>query len=88
MELNLNILTQRELNILTEILKGKTNEEISETFSITSHTVKAHIKSILHKTQLKHRCQLISCILSNLSTVDIYSPDFQGTLHSLQFIQK
>lgn len=68
---NLNKFTQRESIILAELLKGKTNQEISETFFITLHTVKAHIASILHKTHSKHRAQLISKVFSNLLKIDL-----------------
>lgn len=88
MNCNLENLTDKELHILAELLKGKTNEEIANTQGITCHTVKAHVKNILHKTQLKHRCQLISCILSHLAKLDIYSPEIPITLQNLNITQK
>ena len=74
MDINLNELTEKELIILTEVIKGKTNEEIGNTFFISKHTVKAHIKKILSKTKLKHRCQLISKVLTNFANLDLNSP--------------
>ena len=83
MNINLENLTERELSILTEVIKGKTNNEISETFFITEHTVKAHLKNILQKTNFKHRYQLIANILTNLLTIDINSPSFILTLRDM-----
>lgn len=53
-----NSLTERELEILQYVVAGKTNKEIAEKLTITHHTVKAHVASILRKTGVKNRVEL------------------------------
>jgi two-component system, NarL family, response regulator LiaR len=48
-------LTEREMEILKEIGKGKTNKEIAETLFIGIKTVKTHVSSILAKLELEDR---------------------------------
>ncbi len=52
---NIYNLTERELEVLSLIVKGKTNTEIAKTLLITTHTTKAHVISILRKTGVKNR---------------------------------
>lgn len=52
-----NNLTHREKEILTQIVVGATNQEISEAFLISSHTVKSHIYSIYKKIRVNNRFQ-------------------------------
>lgn len=52
-----NIFTQREMEVLTNLAKGKSNNEIAENLTITSHTVKAHIASIYEKLNVSNRVQ-------------------------------
>lgn len=51
------IFTQRELEVLEVLIKGKSNKEIAEKLTITSHTVKAHIASIYEKLNVSNRVQ-------------------------------
>ncbi len=74
-------LTQKELYVLTEVLKGKSNQEISKTFFVTLHTVKAHIQSILYKTRSKHRAELISKFFT-------YTFDFEININSVENVLK
>lgn len=48
-------LTDRELEVLQYVIKGMTNKEIAEILSITDHTVKAHIASVIRKLGVKNR---------------------------------
>ncbi|KEQ27003.1 MULTISPECIES: response regulator [Paenibacillus] len=52
-------LTGREKEILECVAKGNSNREISEILSISEHTVKNHLKNILHKLHLDNRVQLM-----------------------------
>ena len=54
-----NVLTDRELEIMHEIQKGKTNREIANTLIISEHTVKNHLSHIFRKLGIKHRHQAI-----------------------------
>lgn len=51
-------LTSRERELLTWVARGHSNREIAETLLISEHTVKNHLKNILHKLQLANRVQL------------------------------
>ncbi|MBD2847732.1 response regulator transcription factor [Paenibacillus sp. IB182496] len=51
-------LTQREHEILGLVAKGLYNRDIAETLEISEHTVKNHLKNILHKLHLENRVQL------------------------------
>lgn len=57
-------LTLRERQILTLLLKGKSDRDISEDLKITIDTVKEYGKSIRRKYNVKSRLQLISMLLS------------------------
>ncbi|WP_456276139.1 response regulator [Bacillus sp. AK128] len=50
-------LTARELEVLVEISKGKSNKEIAASLYITEKTVKTHVSNILSKLQLQDRTQ-------------------------------
>lgn len=51
-------LTGREQEILGLVAKGLSNRDISKTLDISEHTVKNHLKNILHKLHLENRVQL------------------------------
>lgn len=53
-------LTEREGEILTLILSGKSNQEISDALYITVGTVKAHIHRIFGKLEVSSRSQLMT----------------------------
>jgi len=50
-------LTERELEILTLIAKGHSNQKIADALVITVGTVKGHVSNILSKLQLADRTQ-------------------------------
>nr|WP_322743091.1 response regulator transcription factor [Priestia megaterium] len=50
--------TERETSIMTLIVKGLSNKEISKTLFISEGTVANYISSILSKTGLEHRTQI------------------------------
>ena len=51
-------LSERELEVLRELTRNLTNEEISEVLHISSHTVKRHIENMLAKTGFRNRIDL------------------------------
>jgi two-component system NarL family response regulator len=48
-------LTRRELDVLSAIAQGMSNQEIANQFFLSENTVKYHVHSILDKLQLKDR---------------------------------
>lgn len=54
----INQLTSREKDVLGEIKKGLSNEEIAKSLYISEHTVKKHVSNILAKLNLNNRTQI------------------------------
>ncbi|MBV6624591.1 MAG: response regulator transcription factor [Rivularia sp. (in: Bacteria)] len=52
-------LTNREMEVLNLLTKGKNNQEIGSLLSITEGTVKFHINNILNKLDVKDRTQAV-----------------------------
>lgn len=50
-------LTKREIEVLQEIAKGKSNKEIAADLFITEKTVKTHVSNLLAKLELADRTQ-------------------------------
>jgi DNA-binding NarL/FixJ family response regulator len=50
-------LTKREVDVLKEIAKGKSNKEIASALFITEKTVKTHVSNLLSKLELADRTQ-------------------------------
>ncbi|MCI0615765.1 response regulator transcription factor, partial [bacterium] len=59
----LSELTPRELEILQQIVSGKSNKEIGDTFSITEATVKGHVSNILQKLGVADRTEAVTTAL-------------------------
>ncbi len=56
-------LTARELEVLQQIVAGKSNAEIGTALFITEATVKAHVNSILSKLDVSDRTQAVTTAL-------------------------
>lgn len=54
------ILTLRELSIVQLVVRGRSNREIANTFSIAEGTVKVHLKHIYKKLRCEDRVDLLS----------------------------
>lgn len=50
-------LTERELQVLKQVAKGKTNQQIASELNISMHTVRTHVNHILSKLHLANRVQ-------------------------------
>jgi NarL family two-component system response regulator LiaR len=51
-------LTDRENDVLHQLVLGRTNREIAATLVVSGETVKTHVANILTKLQLAHRTQV------------------------------
>jgi len=56
-------LTQRESEVLTELVKGLDNKAIGRALYISEDTVKSHVKAILRKLGVKDRSQAVALAL-------------------------
>jgi DNA-binding NarL/FixJ family response regulator len=56
-------LTARELQVLEQLAKGLANKQIAEALSITEHTAKDHLKSILGKLRVADRTEAVTAAL-------------------------
>jgi DNA-binding NarL/FixJ family response regulator len=55
-----DVLTPRELEILSLIAMGLTNREIADRLGISHNTVKTHVGHILEKLGLRNRTEAVS----------------------------
>jgi two-component system NarL family response regulator len=56
-------LTGRELEVLKEIVRGRSNKEIAAALSISEATVKSHVNNILSKLGVDDRTQAATTAL-------------------------
>lgn len=52
-------LTEREFEVLMQVMKDKSNSEISKKLYITHHTIKAHLSSIMRKLKAESRSEAL-----------------------------
>lgn len=52
-------ISSRELEVLNELAKGKTNKEIGETLFISESTIKTHVSNLYSKLNVSNRAQAI-----------------------------
>jgi two-component system, NarL family, response regulator LiaR len=68
-------LSERELEVLTLVSRGATNREIAESLTITENTVKAHLRHILEKLDLRNRQQAAAYAVQEGLVKDVGSPE-------------
>jgi NarL family two-component system response regulator LiaR len=69
-------LTRRELEVLRELARGRTNREIARSLVVSEATVKTHVGNILAKLQLAHRTQAtVYALKQGIVTLDEISSD-------------
>ena len=67
-----NKLTERELNVISLVSQGFTNNEIADRLHISVHTVKAHLEAIYEKFSVNNRVQ------AAIKAIGIGMIDLQG----------
>ena len=58
-ERNKQCLTNRELEVLKNIAKGKTNLQIANDLTVSKYTIKSHVTNILQKLNVDDRLQAV-----------------------------
>jgi NarL family two-component system response regulator LiaR len=58
-------LTEREMEVLSLVTQGKSNQQIADVMVISIATVKAHISNILSKLQVSSRAEAIAFAIKN-----------------------
>ena len=71
-------LSERELEVLRELTRNLTNEEIAENLQISPHTVKRHIENMLAKTGYKSRVDL--AVNARVLGLVVHEGDRMGTV--------
>jgi len=59
-ETELEPLTPREVEVLNQLVDGRSNRAIAQTLNISEHTVKFHISAILSKLQVSSRTEAVT----------------------------
>ena len=62
---SIDILTNREQEVLDMVAVGFTNKDIAENLHLSEHTVKKHITNILYKLDMRNRKDLIIYVKEN-----------------------
>lgn len=76
-------LTEREIHVTRETLKGKSTKQIADSLFITQHTVKAHLKNIFIKTGTKRRVELISKLFAIILENNISNQQLTNAINTL-----
>jgi DNA-binding NarL/FixJ family response regulator len=53
-------LTERQVQVLTLVVQGKSNEEIGETLGLSERTIKYHMALVLKKLNMENRTQVVA----------------------------
>ncbi|ATW26813.1 response regulator transcription factor [Candidatus Formimonas warabiya] len=64
------ILTERQMEILSLVAQGKTYKEVAGKLYVTERTVKYHMGEILKKLHMRNRVQVIA-YTSQLGLIDL-----------------
>ncbi|MDQ6617763.1 MAG: response regulator transcription factor [Actinomycetota bacterium] len=56
---DLDLLTEREMEVLSEVARGRSNAEIAESLHMSLATAKTHVSRILTKLNARDRAQLV-----------------------------
>ena len=62
------LLTPREIDVLSALTKGQSNKEIARVLAISQHTVKFHVEAIFRKLGVRSRAEAVA---KGLTRVDL-----------------
>ncbi|MDH5518524.1 MAG: alpha/beta fold hydrolase [Gammaproteobacteria bacterium] len=61
-------LTEKELAVTSQLVRGLSVKEISEEASVSQHTVRSHVKSVMKKTQTSRQAELVSLVYNGMGS--------------------
>ena len=61
-------LSKKELNVTEKLVRGLSVQEIAQETVVSTHTIRSHIKSVMHKTQTSRQAELVSLVYNGLSS--------------------
>ena len=61
-------LTARETDVLTELCRGKRDQDIADSLGISPETVRSHLKSLFQKTGFKGRTAVVGACMATTDT--------------------
>lgn len=71
LEVDKELLSDREVQVIKQLVKGLSNKEIADALCISTHTVISHRKNITQKTGIKSQAGLtIYALSNNIITLD------------------
>jgi DNA-binding NarL/FixJ family response regulator len=53
-------LSKREREVLTHLVRGRTNKQIAQRLGVTDHTVKSQVNRIYEKLEVRNRLDLLT----------------------------
>ena len=59
-------LTNKELEITQQLVRGLSIKEISDETSVSAHTVRSQVKSVMHKTATCRQAELVSLVYNSM----------------------
>jgi len=68
-------LTEKELHITGQLVKGLSIKEISSESSVSQHTVRSQVKAIMRKTETSRQAELVSLVFNGLGSFVNSIPD-------------
>ena len=61
-------LTEKEVQITGQLVRGLSIKEIAEEFSVSQHTVRSQVKAILRKTDTSRQAELVSLVFNGMGS--------------------
>ena len=63
-------LTNKELEVTEQLVRGLSINDISEKTNVTKHTVRSQVKSVLKKTDTSRQAELVSLVYNGMVSLD------------------
>lgn len=71
-------LTEKELDVTSQLVRGLSIKEIADESKVSPHTVRTQVKAVLKKTQTNRQAELVSLVYNGLGTFVNSMPEIQS----------